>query len=295
MPIIHDFQYFKPRNLGEALQRLAEFEGRCRVLAGGTDLVCWLRDELVTPEALVDLKGLPELDRLDLAGDVLSIGARVTFTDLLDSPLIAERFPVLAEMAAGVASMAIRNRATVVGNLCSAVACCDAGPVLLALGAQMVVAGPEGEGRIPLSDWFLGNRRTALAPGQLVVRVEVPDPGRHGACYLKLGRYQGQDLCQVGVALVAQPGNVWHAAFGSVASRPFRCLDLEHLLSSGPLTAELLAQAKALALQEVAPITDIRASKEYRLLMVGVMLERGVKATAARLAGQGPAYGMSLT
>ena len=295
MAIAHPFEYVKPGSLRAAVNALARFGSRARVLAGGTDLVGLIAEEAVKPDTVVDIKGIPGLGRIGFADGVLSIGALATFSDLRDSPVVARRFPVLREMTGWVASVGIRNRATVVGNLCSAVPCCDSGPVLLLYDAIVLVAGPKGRRRVPLREWFLGPRRTALRRGEIATGVAVPLPRRkHAACFVKLRRYEGEDLAQASVAVLALDGNSYRVSFGAVAPRPLRAGRIEALLEGKALSDGLVEQAVRLVPEEIAAITDIRATKEYRTRMAGVMLERGLRAAAARLAGAGPAYGTSL-
>ena len=291
MPIAHEFEYVKPATLEEAVAALAS-HGDAQVLAGGTDLVGWLRDDLVAPAILVDVKGIPGLKDIRREGDVLSLGSLVTFTDLIDSAAVLESAPLLHEMARSVASTGIRNRATMVGNVCSAVASCDAGPVLLVLEAAIAVVGPSGARTIPAGEWFVGNKKTALGEGEIVTGVTIPIPkGGHGAAYVKLGRYRGEDLAQASVAVLALPDNEVRVAFGAVAPTPIRAPKIEALLKGKPLDDTLIEQAKKLVPDETSPITDIRASAEYRALMLPIMLERGLRAAAARRDGTGPAYG----
>jgi carbon-monoxide dehydrogenase medium subunit len=248
-----------------------------------------------TPEAVIDLKGIPELWRLDVKGGALSIGARVTFTELIESGLVKERFPVLWEASRTVASCGVRNRATLAGNICSAVPSLDGAPALLVHEARVRTRGPAAEREIPISEWFTGPKRTALRPDELVTAVELPLPEKKSAgCYVKLGRYRGEDLAQVGLAVLAEEGNIWKLAFCAVGPVAKRAGKIEALLNGKKLSAALIAKAKALVAQSISPITDIRASQEYRLHMAQVMLERGLKAAAARLSGKGPAYGESL-
>jgi carbon-monoxide dehydrogenase medium subunit len=198
-------------------------------------------------------------------------------------------------MTGWLASVGIRNRATVMGNLCSAVPCCDSGPVLLVYDAMVLVTGPGGKRKVPLRDWFVGPRKTVLKRGEIATGVAVPLPGKkHAACFVKLRRYEGEDLAQASVTVLALAGNSYRISFGAVAPRPLRAGRIEALLEGKALSDELVEQAVRLVPQEIAPITDIRATKEYRTLMAGVMLERGLRAAVARLAGAGPAYGTSL-
>ncbi len=295
MTIAQVFDYQRPDTLDEALQILADHRGDVRVLAGGTDLVAWLRDEAVAPDLVVDIKQIEDLAGIFDEGDVISIGSLVTFAELIDSELVATRLPLITEMSGWVASTGIRHRATLVGNICSAVPSCDAGPTLLVYGAVVHTLSRDGARRIPIDEWFLGPRRTALGHGEIVTKVVVPvPPGGHGASYVRLSRYEGEDLAQAGVAVLAPPDHRFRIAFGAVAPTPVRARRIEALLEGAALEPNLVAQAIALVAEEVSPITDIRASKEYRLRMCEVMLQRGLKAAVERLEGNGPPYGTNL-
>ncbi len=295
MTIAQQFDYLKPRTVSDAVKTLARYGDRAQILAGGTDLIALLADDVLHPEVLVDIKGLPGLDAITFKDSVLTIGALATFNDLRDSAVIARKFPVIREMAGWVASTAIRNRATMVGNICSAVPCCDAGPILMVYDAEVLVTGPRRKHKVPLREWFLGPRKTALRRGEIVTGVAVPLPRRkHAACFVKLMRYRGEDLAQASVCVLSIVGKEFRVAFGSVAPAPIRAHKIETLLAGKPLTGELIGQAVGLVSSEIAPITDIRGSKEYRAHMCGVMLERALKAAVARLNGDGPAYGTSL-
>jgi CO/xanthine dehydrogenase FAD-binding subunit len=295
MAIAHEFDYLKPPTLRQAVKLLARYGSRGRALAGGTDLVGLISEGMVAPEAVVDIKGIPGLDRIEFKGGVLSIGALVTFSDLRESAVIARKFPVIREMTGWVASVGIRNRATMLGNLCSAVPCCDSGAVLLVYDAAVRITGPGGKRKVPLREWFLGPRKTVLKRGELATAVTVPLPKqKHGACFVKLRRYEGEDLAQASVTVLALAGDRYRISFGAVAPRPVPAERIEALLEGQPLSEDLIQRAVRLVPEEIAPITDIRATKEYRAHMVSVMLERGLRAAVARCEGAGPEYGTSL-
>ena len=302
MAIAHQFEYVKPGTLREGIKTLAKFGQRAQVLAGGTDLISLISDDKVQPDVVVDIKGIPGLDKIEFKNGILTIGALVTFSELRESGVIAEKFPVMREMTGWLASVGIRNRATMVGNLCSAVPCCDSGPILQVYDASMLVAGPNGtearavsHRKVPLNEWFVGPRKTVLKRGEIVTGVAVPLPKKkHAACFVKLRRYEGEDLAQASVTVLALAGNSYRVSFGAVAPRPVRGEKIEALLEGRELTNDLIKQAVKLLPEEIVPITDIRATKEYRLHMTGVMLERGLRAAVARLNGNGPEYGTSL-
>jgi CO/xanthine dehydrogenase FAD-binding subunit len=295
MSIACEFEYAKPSALKEALRLLAARPpGGAVPLAGGTDLVAWLRDGAVSPGFLVDIKGLEDLRGIRLKAGKLWIGANTTFAEIIDSPLVRKHAPLLVESSGMVASVGVRNRATVGGNICSAVPCCDSGPALLVYEAAIHVATLRGAKTVPAVKWFLGPRQTALAKGEIVTGIGIP-LAKHAGAFAKLKRYRGEDLAQASVAVRVDAKGVWRVAYGSVAPRPIRGPKVERLLrgEKSPLDA-LLKKAVALAEAEVAPITDIRGSKDYRRLMVGVMLKRAVRLAARRLAGRGADYGMNI-
>lgn len=293
MAIAHPFDYVKPTSLAGAVKLLAK--PGAMALAGGTDLISLIAEDMVKPALLVDLKDIPGLARLEFRNNVLTIGALATFSDIRDSAVVAKKFPVIREMTGWVASSGIRNRATMAGNLCSAVPCCDSGPVLQVYEASVLVSGSKGKRAVPLSEWFLGPRKTVLKKGEIATGVRVPLPKKkHAACFVKLRRYKGEDLAQASVTVMALAGNEYRVSFGSVAPAPIRGFEIEMLLSGKPLTDDRIKQAVKLVPKIITPITDIRSTKEYRMHMVCVMLERGLKAAVARLEGKGPRYGEEL-
>ncbi len=295
MAIAHEFDYFKPSSIDEAINLLNKYGAKARILSGGTDLVVRIKDGFETPDAVIDIKGLDELKVLDFKDNKLIVGTLTTFNELIDSEVVKEKFPLLWESAKSVASMGIRNRATMVGNICSAVPSLDSGPALLLYEATVVVKGKDGERRIPIEEWFLGPRKTALKEGELVEYIEIPLPQKkHAGCYVKLGRYNGEDLAQVGVGVLALEGNEYRVAFCAVGPKPTRAKKIEELLNGKELSDSLIEEAKKLVEEEISPITDIRATKEYRMHMAKVMLDRALKAAVGRLNGKGPDYGTRL-
>ncbi len=295
MPIAHEFEYAKPETIEEAVGILNKHGTDAQVLAGGTDVVPGLRDGLVSPKLVVDIKGIAGLSGIKREENALRVGALATFTDLIESELVQKHVPLLREMAMTVASVGVRNRATITGNICSAVPSCDSGPVLLVLGASIHATGPNGERTMPVAEWFTGPKTTALGSAEIVTSVSLPIPQEeHGAAYVKLGRYRGEDLAQASVAVLALPDSEYRIAFGAVAPTPLRANRIEELLRGKVFGDALIDDAKKLVPDETSPIADIRASREYREHMLPIMFERGLRAAVARLAGDGPAYGAQL-
>jgi carbon-monoxide dehydrogenase medium subunit len=243
---------------------------------------------------IIDLKGIEQLRQITFKHDTLFIGAGVTFSELIESKIIKEHFPVIAELSKTVASLGIRNRATMVGNICSAVPCMDSGPLLAAYDAEVITAGPKGERKIPAENWFIASRKTAIEKGELVTGISISSPGKHGSCFVKLGRYEGEDLAQVNLIILALKDGTFRVSFGSVAPVPIRAKKIERLINGKTITSSLIEEACKLIEEEIKPITDIRASKEYRMHMAKIMFERGLNAAIGRLNGGGPEYGKNL-
>ena len=295
MTIAQIYQYERPDTVDAAVKLLAQAGNGGRVLAGGTDLIGWLNDDLVTVELLVDIKGIEALRTLSLKDNTLFIGAGVTIAEIIKSTMIRKEFPLLYEMAGMLACTGIRNRATVVGNISSAVPCCDNGPVLMVYDAMIHVQGPEGSREIPMDRWFLGPRKTALKTGELVTGITVPRPTEvHAGCFVKQKRYKGEDLAQSSVAILALAGHQYRVSFGSVAPTPVRAPNIEALMAGKAVTDQLIDEASQLIPEETSPITDIRATKEYRAHMLQVMFKRGFKTVTERLNGNGPDYGVNV-
>jgi CO/xanthine dehydrogenase FAD-binding subunit len=295
MAITHSFDYARPETLSEAIALLENAGAGAMILAGGTDVVPNLRDELIAPELIVDIKRIPGMSDIKLAGDMLFIGPLVTFSTLMESEAVRDGFPVFYEMGLRVSSRSVRNRATIAGNICSAVPCCDAGPVLLVHDARVHVLGPMGERTIHMTDWFRDARKTALEPAEIVVGIAVPAASANCAgSFVKLGRYRGEDLAQASVAVLVSKAYEYRIAYGSVAPTPRRAKKLESAIRGELPSDALFEKARKYVPRETSPITDVRATAEYRAHMLNVMLERGIRAAVSRLKGEGPPYGTPL-
>lgn len=292
--ILHEFDYFTPEAVEEALALLSSYENPA-ILAGGTDLVVNLKEEIEVPEVVIDIKRLKELGRIEFKNNNLFIGALVTFSELIEAEHVNEKFPLIMETSKTVGSVGIRNRATLVGNICSAVPSMDGGPLLSVYEAEVAVRSLKGERKIPISNWFHAPRETAINKGEFVTHVSIPFPGKnYSGCFVKLGRYSGEDLAQASVAVVAFFDNTYRVAFGAVAPIPVRARRIEDLLNGKVLNDSLIEKAMNIIPEEISPITDIRASREYRMHMCKVMFERGIRAAVNRLKGEGPQYGTSV-
>lgn len=274
------FAYARPDTLAEAVALLAAHGPDARVLAGGTDLVIRLRDGTVTPALVVDVKRIPELAPGIRAGEAgsLLIGATTTMTEIAGHPVIREDVAALAEAAAVVGSVQIRNRATLAGNLCNASPAADTAPALLVHGAVVLVAGPDGERRIPLDDLFVRSGVTTLASGELVTAVEIPaPPSRIASAHRRRTRRRGHDLASVTVACGVDGTATTRVAFGSVGPRPLLRLDTTGVLADPASTDEARAAVFEAIFSDASPsATSMRAGPEYRLAMLRVLGRRAL-------------------
>jgi len=277
---VRRFDLALPTSVDDCLKAMAGHGPDVKLVAGGTDLLPQLKNSLLKPALVVDLSGVKELRALerDAAGG-LRIGAAVTARELeLDARVRAE-YPAIAESAALVGSIQIRNLATVGGNLCNAAPSADMAPPLLALEAEAVIVGPKGRRRVPLTSFFQGVRRTMLGPDELLLELIVPKPGpRSGGTYLRHTPRRELDIAVVGVAsqLTFAEGVCAKAriALASVAPTPVRAPEAEHALEGQPLTAERIEAAATLAVSAASPISDQRGSAEYRRHLVRVLTRR---------------------
>jgi len=292
MPITAEFEYVRPKTLDEALHILSLYKDAAKILSGGTDLIVHLKENLCRPEVVVDIKAIEGLNKIEFKDGVLHIGSLVTFAEIIDSPLIRKHCPLLWEASLTVASTGVRNRATLAGNICSAVPSADSAPVLAVYDAEVIVKSLKGIRNISIHDWFAGPKKTVLAADEIVLAVELALPAvKTGGCYAKLSRYEGEDLAQGGLAVLALPDRNYRLAVCALGPKPVRCPVTESVLKGGVLTPRTLSLAKEAILKEISPITDIRSTKEYRNHMAQIMLERALAAATARMSGKGPKYG----
>lgn len=289
-----EYAYVKPSALREAVSELAARGPAARLIAGGTDLILMIQDGLVAPEYVIDVRSIPELRRLAFdAHRGLTVGGAVTLRALETSPLVRRLYPQLAQSAAEIGSVQIRNLGTVGGNLCTAMPSADLAPTLITLGAAARIVGPAGERVLPVEQLFAGPRRSALAPDEVLADISIPPPaGRSGGVYLKMANRPTMDITFVGVAVtvaLSSHGSAADApirsariALASVAPTPIRARAAEEVLvgrSPDPAALEKCGRAAAEACQ---PISDFRATADYRREMVAVLTRRAVAIAVER-------------
>jgi aerobic carbon-monoxide dehydrogenase medium subunit len=283
------FDYHAPKSLDEAIALLARNAGSAKVLAGGQSLIPAMRFRLATPEVLIDINGISQLDYLREQNGYLAIGALARETALEESPLVAERYPLLFDTAKVVADPLVRQRATVGGNLAHADPANDHPATMLAYGAQVVARGAKGERVIGIDDFFTGLFESALALGEILteIRIPSPKPGSSGA-YVKLERKVG-DYATTGVAVQLElGGDVCKAiriGLTNVNPTPMRALEAEARLTGQRLTDADLEDAGRLAAAACDPSSDLRGSAEYKRDVTRVVLKRAIRIAQSRAKG----------
>jgi len=286
--LVHEFSYLEPRSVGEAIELLVTHGDAARILAGGTDLLVQMKMERQKPAYVIGIGKLTELQGIYQDIDRLTVGALTTIRDLARDTTVREGYTALAEACAAFSTAQVQAMGTVGGNLCNGSPASDTAPALIALGAEVVLVGPEGETRSPLERFFRGPGKTARRPDQLLTAVEVPFPvAQAGSAFVKVGRVAA-DIAKANAAvyIVCDGDRITDCrlAFGSVAPTPMRAPRAEAILRGQMMTSELIAQAAAVAAEEISPIDDVRSTAAYRRQVVAALTVDGMNRAWERAA-----------
>jgi carbon-monoxide dehydrogenase medium subunit len=282
------FEFVAARDSQHAVALLAQHAPSVRVIAGGTDLLADLKFSSHVPGVVVDISRADDLRVLAITEEGLSIGTLVTHTEIMASPIIREMFPALVDAAHTIGAVQTRNLGTLGGNLVTAVPSMDSGPTLVALDARVTVAGPAGRRQMPLTEFFVAPRKTILKPDELLVDILIPKENLGKPThFLKFGLRKGQALALVNVAAsfwVDWDKNTFVApriALGAVAPKVIRAPQAEAYLDGREITPEAMAEAGRIAVGDVKPISDFRASADYRRNLVAVLTKRALEGAYA--------------
>lgn len=272
-----DFLYMAPETLEDAVKLYAQQGSAAVVMAGATDVVIRLRDKLISPKCVIDIKRIQGLSNIDFGEkNGLHIGACVTLNEIAGNEFVKRHYPFLAEAAESVGSRQLRNRATCVGNIVNASPLADTATPLYVCDAVIETAGPDGKREIPIAEFITFVRKVDLKEGEIVTGIRVPySPGIEGK-FFKISRRHEVDLSTV-CGTVAKVGGDYRIALGAVAPTPLRLYKTEALLSGKTLTSQLIDQAAELAVSEISPIDDVRASKEYRRHISEFIVRKGLE------------------
>jgi carbon-monoxide dehydrogenase medium subunit len=286
------FEYHAPASLDDATALLARLGDDAKILSGGQSLIPLMKLRLSSPSHVVDINNIPGLSYIREADGVLAIGALTRESELEESAIVRERYPLLHDTCRVIADPLVRNLATVGGNLAHADPANDHPATMLALGAEVVARGPGGERRIPIASFFTGPFETALRPGELLVEIRIPAPApRSGGAYFKLERKVG-DFATAAVAVqltLRADGACAQAGVGltNVGLTPIKAVRAEDSLRGRQLDDMTIAQAAQLASAASDPIADLRGSVAYKRDMVRVLTVRAIRKAAVRAATTG--------
>jgi carbon-monoxide dehydrogenase medium subunit len=287
------FNYHQPDSMEEVIALLAGYGQEAALLAGGTALLIDIKHGERHPGHLISLWGIPGLEDIQVdGGPVYRFGALTTMTRLAEALADQPALQCLVEAARLLGARQVQNVATLGGNICKASPGADMVPPLLCLDAQLVLESPEGQRRIALDGFLTGPDCTDLRPAEVLTAVEVPKPPpRTGTAFLKVMRRHAVDCSIVAASArvtLAEDGQTVlesRLGLGAVAPNPFRARQAEALLQGRKLEPELLGRAAAQARLEARPISDVRASADYRSMLVETLVQRALSKAAGRASG----------
>jgi len=290
------FDYRTPKNLKEVHATLKEFGSDAKLIAGGTALVIMMKQRLVRPSCLVSLRSVRGLNSIELKDGGLRIGGLATHREVESSALVRRRFPMLADTYHHVATVRVRNMATVGGGLAHADPNQDPPPTFIALGATVKATSVNGSRVIPMDEFFTDYYETVLKPDEIITEVLVPKlPANSAGAYLKFLPRTADDYATVSAAAVLtldkskKTVSDVRIALGSVGTTPIRATAAEAVLRGQPLKAEAFAEAGEKAKDAVDPISDFRGSAGYKREMAGVFVRRALEKALATIREQAKA------
>jgi len=285
-------EFITPASLDQGLEIKREHGTEARIIAGGTDLILKMRDKVLSPSVLIDLRRA-SLNSIALSSEYLGLGALLSVSEIFENANIARMFPALAAACSKFAGPPIRNRATLAGNIANASPAADLVPPMIAYDADIVLRSSAGERILPLAEFFLGPGQSVIEPDEILTQIRLPlTSASTAATFIKLGQRRSMTISQVNLAtrLNLDGRGLVSAArivLGAVAPVPMRAVAAEAMLTGKELSEELLCAAARKAREEAMPISDVRASRAYRLQMTEVLVRRALLATRRELAGGG--------
>lgn len=286
--IPNQFDYFAPTSLSEAVALLSHHKDEAKVLAGGHSLIPLMKLRLAAPKYIIDLRRIAELAHITQIGDEIAIGAMTTHYAIESSDILKRQCPLLAETAAAIGDVQVRNCGTIGGSLAHADPAGDFPAAVLALSAKLKAVGPQGERWIQAEDFFLGLLTTALQPDEILTEIRVPvDPPRTGSAYRKLPqKASGFAICGVAARMTIDQHRVCQdVAVGitGVAAVAYRATAVEQALRGQTVEAAAVEAAAQKAVEGVDPSDDIHASSDYRAHIAKVYAQRALLAAASRV------------
>jgi len=288
---IKEFEYFAPSTLSDALALLEQYKsnnGNAKIFAGGTDLLVQMKERKLTPEYLIDIKKITELDYIKYnENEGLKIGALTTHSSIANSKIINEKYNILTEASLAVGSVQTRNRGTIVGNICTSSPSADTPPALIALDANLKLISTEGERIVNIKDFFINPFKNIIKKTELITEIQIENlPQNSGSIYLSLPKITAEDETLVGVGVVITVKNIENKVctnvrigLGSVAPTPIRAEMAENFLQGKRIDDDIINEAAEIASNETSP----RSRAEYRKEMVKVYVKRALNQAIKRI------------
>ena len=275
------FEYARPKTLDEAITLLGRHGGDAKLLAGGHSLIPAMKLRLAQPKVVIDIGRLEALRRIESRGGIVSIGPLVTHAEIAANSTVASRCPLLAEVASAIGDLQVRNKGTIGGSLVHADPAADWPAAVLALGAEIDIAGRAGRRTVKAADFFVGMLETAVQPDEIVCEIRVPVTGPSVAYVKTEQKASGFAMCGVAVVVNAAAQHV-HVAITGVAPVAYRATEVERALEGQPLDANRIAAAARHAAAGMTPLADIHASAEYRAHLAEVNTARALQRATTR-------------
>ena len=263
------FEYYEPKTLSEAVELLNKLGPEAKILAGGTDLIVLMKQRVIEPRYIVNIKKIKELNFIEDRGDHLAIGAATKLRTIEKNSIVKEKFTALYEAVKAMAGVQIRNMGTIGGNLCNASPAADTAPPLMVFDAELKIVGPGYEKIIPITQFFKGPKKTILNYNEILAEIKIPYQSPNtGSAFIKISR-TAMDLAKVNVAVALRVDEddriTWiRVALGSVAPTPVRAKTVEEALIDKKFSEDIVGEAAKLVVNDISPITDIRSTAEYR-------------------------------
>ena len=284
------FDFYEPKNIQEALEFMSRSKGKTKILSGGTDLIVNLKKGLLSPKSLISINRLKDLNQIRASKTKIRIGSCCTVADIAENDHIKDIFMALNEGAQRLGSPLIRNLATIGGNIITARPAADLPPVLIAYGAELVLRKISGERIIKIDSFIKGPGKTLVKPDEILTEIRIKNPSKHsGAAYIKMGVRETLEISMVNIAALIEldkPGGLIKSArivLGSVAPIPFLSPSAEKVLLGEKPSKAIFTKAGEEAAKDSRPITDFRASAEYRREMVKVLTTRALSTALSRI------------
>ncbi len=278
---MRDFDYFEPRSADEAVSLLVKYGDAAKIIAGGTDLVVRMIAGSRRPKYIINIKAVPGLDYIDCSGDVIRIGATTTMRAIATSAELKKKCPQIVEVARQFASITIANMATIGGNLCNASPAADTGAPLVVLSAKAQITGLEVTRAVLVEEFFTGPGSTVMQSYELLTEIQIPvPPAALKWAYIKHGVRSVSDLALTTVAaLVNIKNGIFvdaRVALGAVYPTPMRASQAEAALKNKKATETTVEKAATLVREQCCPISDVRASADYRKQIAYVLTRRAL-------------------